>query len=250
MFGGEGTKPGRSGGQCVRLAADGGGYVRLSEQTPPEGPETERGIFLNCIKTGTLLYPLAWLNSTVSVQVGAEVTMAANRAFRIDIKQHANEEAQRLTLIGRAGVGGGAVRKQATFISNADGTGIEAANMGTDTVERAHWKYDAIAGDEEVIAATFEVAAAVFRLQVIGCEAAVAAGGGAMHYDQVDTADTVQTKGRHAVGGHYADGNGDRLTDDDWLHELRVKGLGQKGEPKAFSIIPACRGVSTRAVRW
>lgn len=109
MFGGEGTKPGRGGGGCVRLAADGGGYVRLSEQTPPEGLETERGIFLNCIKTGTLLYPLAWLNSTVSVQVGAEVTMAADRAFRIDIKQHADEEAQRLTLIGRTGIGGDAL---------------------------------------------------------------------------------------------------------------------------------------------
>lgn len=224
--------------------------MRLSEQTPSEGLETERGIFLNCIKTGTLLYPLAWLNSTVSVQVGAEVTMAADRAFRIDIKQHANEEAQRLTLIGRTGIGSGAVGKQATFVGDADGSGVEAANMGADAIERPHRKDDAFAGDEEVIAATFEVTAAVFRLQVIGGKTAVAAGGGAMHYDQVDTADAVQTKGRYAVGGHHADGDGDRLADDDWLHELRIKGLGQKGEPKAFSIIPACRGVSTRAVRW
>ena len=111
--------------------------------------------------------------------------------------------------------------------------------MGTDTIERPHRKDDAFAGDEEVITATFEVAAAVFSLQVIGGKTAVAAGGGAMDYDQVDAADAGQTKGRHAVGGHHADGDGNRLTDDDWLHELRVKGLGQKGEPKAFSIIPA-----------
>lgn len=122
--------------------------------------------------------------------------------------------------------------------------------MSADAIERAHRKDDTFAGDEEVITATFEVAAAVFRLQVIGGKAAVAAGGGAMDYDQVDTADTVQTKGRHAVGGHYADGDGDRLADDDRLHELSIKVDGQKGEPKAFSIIPACRGVSTRAVRW
>lgn len=176
--------------------------------------------------------------------------MAADGAFGVDNEQLADEEAQRLALIGRAGVGGGAVRKQATFVGDADGTGVETAGVGADAVERPHRKDNAVTGDEEVITATLEVAAAMFRLQVIGCEAAVAAGGGAMYYDQVDTADTVQTKGRHAVGGHYADDGGDRLADDDWLHELRVKGLGQKGEPKAFSIIPACRGVSTRAVRW
>ena len=102
--------------------------------------------------------------------------------------------------------------------------------MGTDAIERAHRKDDAVAGDEEVITTTLEVAAAVFRLQVIGGKAAVAAGGGAMDYDQVDTADAVQTKHRHAVGRHCADGSRKGRADDDGFH-------GQKGEPKAFSII-------------
>lgn len=144
----------------------------------------------------------------------------------------ADEKAQRLTLIGRAGIGSGAVGRQPAFVGNADGTGVEAANMGADTVERAHRKDDAFAGDEEVITATVEITATVFRFQIVRCETAVAAGSGAMYYDQVDTADTVQTEHRYAVGRHTADGYGNRWADDGGSH-------GQKGEPKAFSIIPA-----------
>lgn len=119
--------------------------------------------------------------------------MPANRAFRIDIEQHADEEAQRSALVGRACIGGSAVGQQSALVGDADGAGVEASDVGTDAIERAHRKDDAVAGDEEVITTTLEVAAAVFRLQVIGGKAAVAAGGGAMDYDQVDAADAVQT---------------------------------------------------------
>lgn len=222
----------RGGDKCVSLAADGGDYVRLSARQTPESFGTKRSIFLRGVETGTLLYPLARLDDTVSVQVGTEVAMPADGAPGVENQQLADEKAQRLTLIGRAGIGSSAVGCQPAFVGNADGAGVEAANMGADTVERAHRKDDAFAGDEEVITTTVEIAAAVFRLQIVRCETAVAAGSGAMYYDQVDTADTVQTEHRHAVGRHTADGCGNRRADDSSFH-------GQKGEPKAFSIIPA-----------
>ena len=96
-------------------------------------------------------------------------------------------------MFGRAGIGGSAVGQQSALVGDTDRAGVEAANMGTDTVERPHRKDDAVAGYEKVVAATIEVAAAVFRLQLIGGKAAVAAGSGAMDYDQVDAADAVQT---------------------------------------------------------
>lgn len=65
--------------------------------------------------------------------------------------------------------------------------------MGTDTVERPHRKDDAVARYEKVVATTIEVAAAVFRLQVIGGETAVASRGSAVDYDQVDASNAVQT---------------------------------------------------------
>lgn len=167
--------------------------MRLSVMQTPESLGTKRSIFQRGVETRTLLYPLPRLDDTVSVQVGTEIAVSADRAFRVDHKQLADEEAQRLTLFRRAGIGGDAVGRQPAFIGNADGMGVEAAHVGTDTVEGAHWEDDAVAGDEEVITTTLEVAAAVFRLQVIGGKAAVAAGGGAMDYDQVDTADAVQT---------------------------------------------------------
>ena len=83
----------------------------LSVVQTPERLEAERGIFLNCVEARALLYPLPRLDDAVSVQVGAEVTMPADRAFRIDIEQHADEEAQRLALVGGAGIGGSAVRE-------------------------------------------------------------------------------------------------------------------------------------------
>jgi len=70
----------RDGDECVSLAADGGDYVRLSARKTPEGFGTERGVFLDGVETGTLLYPLAGLNDAVSVQVGAEVAMPADGA--------------------------------------------------------------------------------------------------------------------------------------------------------------------------
>lgn len=93
MFGGKGMKPWRSRGRCVGMAADGGGYVRLSAAEASEGLEAERGIFLNRVEARALLYPLPGLDDAVSVQVGAEVTVSANRALRVDVEQHADEEA-------------------------------------------------------------------------------------------------------------------------------------------------------------
>ena len=119
--------------------------------------------------------------------------MAADRAFGVEKKQLADEEAQRLALVGRAGVGRRAVRKKNAFVGDADGAGVEAANMGADAVERAHGEDDTLTGDVEVVPTSSGETAAMFRLQVIGCEAAVAAGSGAMYYNQVDTADAVQT---------------------------------------------------------
>ena len=65
--------------------------------------------------------------------------------------------------------------------------------MGADAIERTHRENDTLTGYEEVVTAAIEVASAVFRLQFIRREAAVAAGSCAMDYDQVDTADAVQT---------------------------------------------------------
>lgn len=93
MFGGKGMKPWRNRGRCVGMAADGGGYVRLSAAEASEGLEAERGIFLDRIKAGALLYPLVGFYAAVPVQVGAEVTVATNGALRVDVEQHADEEA-------------------------------------------------------------------------------------------------------------------------------------------------------------
>lgn len=94
LFGGEGTKPGRGGRECVRLARDGGGYVRLSVQQSTESLGAERSIFLDSIETRTLLNPLLRLNDAVFVQVGAEVAVSADCTFRVDNEQLTDEEAQ------------------------------------------------------------------------------------------------------------------------------------------------------------
>lgn len=153
--------------------------------------------------------------------------MAADGAAGVDIEQAGNEEAERFALLGGAGVGGGAIRKQATFVGNADAAGVEAADVGADAIERAHGGDDAVEGDVEVVSASGESALAVEAVECFRCEATIAAGGGTMYYDQIDSAGGVEAQLLQAVGGHHADGGRDGLGDKycfghNWLKGFRL----------------------------
>lgn len=117
--------------------------------------------------------------------------MPANGALGIDIEQHAYEEAQREALRRSTGVGRGTVRQQAAFVGDADTPCIPSPDVRAGAVEGAHREDDTFTDDVEVIAATAGEAAAVFAFEVIGVEAAVAPGSGAVDNKEVDAADAV-----------------------------------------------------------
>ena len=196
MFAGEGTEQRNSHGRYVWLHTDECGFCAVLSPVAVEGLDAKRSIFRGSVEAGTLLYPFLRLDDAVAVQVGAEVAMAADGAPGIENEQLMDEEAQCSALPGCAGVGSGPVGLQAAFVGNADAVGVEAPHMGADSVERAHWEDGAFPGDVEVIAATGETALAVDAVEAFRSKPAVAAGSGAVHYNQVDVAAAVQPECR------------------------------------------------------
>lgn len=183
--------------------------------------QQKRGVFLGGIEARTLLYPLSGLYHSVVIEVGAKVTMPANGTFGVDSQQLPDEERKRFPLCGCAGIGGISFGIQPTFVGNAYAMGVEAPDMGTDAVERAHGVNDAVTGDVEVIAAILKTTLAVFLFQGGRRQAVIASGGGAMNDNKIDTAGTVQAKLRHTVGRHHIKGGGHGLADDCY-HNIRV----------------------------
>lgn len=134
MFGGEGTQQRQSRCRYVRLRADEYAFRTVASSSLPASLGTKGSIFRGCIEAWALLYPLLGFDDAVAVQVGAEVAVSANCAFRIDYKQLADEETQGLFLFGCAGIGCAAVGQKTTLVGDADAPGVEAPDVGADMV--------------------------------------------------------------------------------------------------------------------
>lgn len=116
------------------------GYVRMSVRYavlspfPVESLDIKRSVFLRGVEAWTLFYPLFGFDDAVTVQVGTEVAVAANRTFGVDNEQLPDEETQCFFLFGGSGIGCAAIGQKTALVGDPDTPGVEAPDMGTDMV--------------------------------------------------------------------------------------------------------------------
>lgn len=138
------------------------------------------------IKAGAFFDPLFGFNLAVSVQIGAEIAMPAHLAAGIFFLQSPYQHVEGVFLPHGHRVLGPSPAIQSALVADADTFQIMPFCMGADLLQRAGGLYIPVLADIKVIARSVEAAPPVTYVEVVLCEVAILARGGAVHHNEIN----------------------------------------------------------------